>query len=178
VRVVAATNRPLAEAARLGGFRDDLLFRLAVVKLQLPPLRARIEDVPILAQACWRSLSLQAVKRAVLGPDAVAALCRHDWPGNVRELQNVMAGLLVLAPERGRVGARHVGQILTAATTAPAVPLQRTRESSERSAVAGALARNGGKRSAAARDLGLTRQGLTKAMKRLGLADGPETGVA
>ena len=183
-RVIAATNRPLAAAVKDGAFREDLLFRLAVVRLHVPPLRDRVEDVPILAHAFWRSLAAETGKRAVLGPDAVAALCRHPWPGNVRELQNAMAALVVTAPDRGRVGARHVGQVLAAGTGEPATParpLHRARADMERSAVAGALARHGGRRTAAARELGLTRQGLSKAMKRLGLATrekGPETGVA
>jgi DNA-binding NtrC family response regulator len=173
VRVVAATNRPLADAVRLGSFREDLLFRLAVVRLQVPPLRDRIEDVPLLAHAIWRSLTVETGRRAVLGPDALAQLCRHSWPGNVRELQNAMAGLLVLAPERGRISARHVGQVLSTSFDAsqfPSLPLHRARANVERTAVAGALARHGGRRTPAARELGLTRQGLTKAMKRLGVA--------
>jgi DNA-binding NtrC family response regulator len=181
VRVVAATNRPLSDAIRQATFREDLLFRLAVVRLRVPPLRDRIEDIPLLAHASWRLLASQAGKRALLGPDAIAQLCRYSWPGNVRELQNAMAALLVTAPDRGRIGARHVSHVLAASSAenqAPSLPLHRTRANFERTAVAGALARHGGRRTLAARELGLTRQGLTKAMKRLGLADGAETGVA
>jgi transcriptional regulator with PAS, ATPase and Fis domain len=181
VRVVAATNRTLSEAVRLASFRADLLFRLAVVRLSMPALRDRVEDIPLLAHAFWRSLSSQAAKRAVLGPDAIGALCRHDWPGNVRELQNAMAALVVIAPERGRLSARHVGQVLSASSAVnhpPSLPLHRARANVERSAVAGALARHGGRRTLAARELGMSRQGLTKAMKRLGLSDGWRTGVA
>ena len=172
VRIIAATNRPLAEAARGGAFRGDLLFRLAVVTLRLPPLRDRIEDVPILAQASWRALGAETGKRAVLAPDAIARLCRHHWPGNVRELQNAMAALIVAAPDRGRVSARHVNAVLAGpdegAATSP-LSLDQTRVNCERTAVLRALVRNGGRRMLAARELGLTRQGLTKAMKRLGL---------
>ena len=179
VRVVAATNRPLTEAVRVAAFRADLLFRLAVVRLSVPPLRDRVEDIPPLAHAFWRSLVGQAGKRAVLGPDAIALLCRHAWPGNVRELQNAMAALVVIAPDRGRVGNRHVGQVLSAdAGHASSLPLHRARANVERTAVAGALARHGGRRTHAARELGMTRQGLTKAMKRLGLSGDWRTGVA
>jgi DNA-binding NtrC family response regulator len=181
-RVLAATNRPLAEAVGRGTFREDLLFRLAVVRLALPALRDRVEDIPVLAQFTWRALTLEAGKRVVLGPDALARLCGHGWPGNVRELQNVMASLVVLAPARGRVGARHVHQVLGqrgALLDDATLTLQSMRASCERRAVAGALARHGGRRGPAARDLGLTRQGLTKAMKRLGLDPCRETsGVA
>jgi len=172
VRIVSATNRPLADVVSRGAFREDLMFRLAVVRLRLPTLRERIEDVPLLAQFFWRQVSTDAGKRAMLGPDAVTALCKYNWPGNVRELQNVISGLMVAAPARGRVTSRHVSQILGPpgdATAGPAVPLDRARKTFERRAVAAALARHGGRRSAAARELGLSRQGLAKAIKRLGL---------
>jgi DNA-binding NtrC family response regulator len=184
VRIVAATNRPLNDAVQHGTFREDLMFRLAVIRLRLPALRDRVEDIPLLAHASWRALMVQVSKRSVLGPDAVAQLCRHTWPGNVRELQNVMAALAVISPDRGRVGARHVGQVLAASVESLAqgiLPLHRTRANFERTEVAGALARHAGKRTMAAKELGMTRQGLTKAMKRLGLdghARGAETDVA
>jgi DNA-binding NtrC family response regulator len=182
VRVVAATNRPLGELTGHGLFREDLLFRLAVIRLRLPPLRERVEDIPLLAHAVWRDLIRQAGKRALLGPDAVAALCRHDWPGNVRELQNVVAALVVDAPARGRTGARVVAKVLDVSKSErePAVvPLGHARTTCERQTVASALARHAGRRAPAARDLGLTRQGLAKAMRRLGLADpGDHAGVA
>jgi DNA-binding NtrC family response regulator len=180
VRVVAATNRPLAAAVERAGFREDLLFRLAVVRLRLPPLRERIEDVPLIALSFWRSLVVQAGKRAVLGPDVLARLCAHRWPGNVRELQNATAALAVLAPARGRVAARLVAQVIGSAGSEAgvALPLDQVRADCERATVARALARHAGRRAPAARELGLTRQGLTKAIKRLGLSVGREPGVA
>jgi DNA-binding NtrC family response regulator len=170
VRVVAATNRPLGEQSGRGLFRADLLFRLAVIRLRLPPLRERVEDVPLLVHAFWRDLTRQAGKRALLGPDALAALCRHPWPGNVRELQNVVSALVVEAPVRGRTSARVVAQVLDASgldRASTVMALDRARTSCERQTVATALARHAGRRAPAARDLGLTRQGLAKAIKRL-----------
>ena len=180
VRVVAATNAALAEAAADGSFRQDLLFRLAVVRIRLPPLRERVEDIPLLAYAFWRRLSADRGHRAVLGPEAIAAFCRHDWPGNIRELQNVIAGLVVAAPLSGRVTRRHVQHVLaSAAPDGGGVSLTAARALAERRAVADALARHGGRRSAAATELGLSRQGLTKALRRLGLAGvDRDTGVA
>ena len=173
VRVIAATNRPLSDLAARAGFREDLLFRLAVIRIALPPLRDRLEDIPVLAESCWRTLTAEARKRAVLGADALAALCRHTWPGNVREFQNVVAALVVAAPARGRVGARHVHHVLTAGATTGreevVVPLHQMRMTYERRAIAGALVQYQGRRAAAARALGLSRQGLTKAIRRLGL---------
>jgi DNA-binding NtrC family response regulator len=185
VRIVAATNRPLAQLVVSGQFREDLLFRLAVIRISVPALRERLEDVPLLALACWRRMAAELSLRAILGPDALARLARHAWPGNVRELQNVMAALAVSAPARGRVSARHVDQVFAHTGRTPAAPvrsLDSARADCERRTVAAALARHGGRRASAARELGLTRQGLTKAIKRLNLevqvGDPPVVGVA
>jgi DNA-binding NtrC family response regulator len=172
VRVVAATNRRLAAEAGRGAFREDLLFRLAVIRVSLPPLRDRREDLPMLAHAFWRRLVDQGATRAVLGPDALAALARHQWPGNIRELQNVMCALVVSAPGRGRVAARHVQKVIGAIETVDETPgqsLDEARLAWERRTVSAALERHGGSRSATARELGLSRQGLGKALRRLGL---------
>jgi transcriptional regulator with PAS, ATPase and Fis domain len=150
------------------------LFRLAVVRIRVPPLRDRVEDVPLLSQTFWRTLTNGTGKRALLGPDAIAALCRYAWPGNVRELQNVMAALVVAAPTRGRISARHVAQVLAAHngdSDQAVTPLDSAREAFERRIVSAALARHGGRRTTAARELGISRQGLAKAMRRLGLLE-------
>jgi two-component system response regulator HydG len=180
VRLVAATNVAMQEAVGAGRFRTDLHFRLAVVRISLPPLRDRLEDIPLLAEAFWRQLTSSAPTRARLGPDALAVLSRHSWPGNVRELQNAIAALVTIAPDRGRVGARHVRQVLGAsASEAPWTSLTAARRTVEQRAIATALARHAGRRTAAARELGLSRQGLAKAIKRLGLGDDERaTGVA
>ncbi|HEX5216601.1 MAG TPA: sigma 54-interacting transcriptional regulator [Vicinamibacterales bacterium] len=182
VRVIAATNSSLREMVRRQSFRHDLLFRLAVVRIRVPPLAARAEDVPLLAQVFWRRLGAQARTQAALGPDALSELSRYAWPGNVRELQNVISALLVTAPARGRVGARHVRHVLAESGQGPHAdtqPLEAARHTFERHEVAAALARNGGRRSPAAKELGMSRQGLVKAIKRLGLTPPPdEAGVA
>lgn len=182
VRILAATNVPLSEGVRQGRFREDLRFRLAVICVRAPPLRERIEDVPLLARAFWRRLSAEAQARALLGPDAVASLCRHSWPGNVRELQNVVASLVVSAPSRGVVTGRHVAVALGAGGVelAGATRLDTAMRGFERRVVAAALARHGGRRTIAARELGISRQGLTKAIRRLGLrpSDDQAAGVA
>ncbi len=181
VRVVAATNRPLAEAVAAGLFRHDLMFRLAVVRIRLVPLRDRAEDIAPIASACWLRTMRDLDKRAVLGVDALARLATHSWPGNVRELQNVMAGLGVVAPTRGRVSARHVDLVLAsggAGARIPPMSLEHARRLCDRQTVTAALARHAGRRSRAARELGLTRQGLTKLLRRLHIPDIPIEGVA
>jgi DNA-binding NtrC family response regulator len=180
--VVAATNLPLSQAVSSGRFRSDLRFRLAVVRLRLPALRDRLEDLPLLTHVFWRKAMADTGKRAVLGADALAGLGRHTWPGNIRELQNVISGLAVAAPMHGRVTRRHTSQVLNEISQpdhVTIVPLETARLAFERRIVAAALARHAGRRCAAAHDLGLTRQGLTKALRRLGLAgDEHAAGVA
>jgi DNA-binding NtrC family response regulator len=94
VRIIAATNKNLAEAARRGEFRSDLFYRLAVVRVRVPPLRERHEDVPLLARAFLRELGGESD----LPPDLAEMLVAYAWPGNVRELKNVMSRYAVLGP--------------------------------------------------------------------------------
>jgi transcriptional regulator with PAS, ATPase and Fis domain len=174
VRLVAATNRSLHRMAAEGQFREDLLFRLAVIRIRVPALRDRPEDLALLAIAAWKQLIRDLPTRAWLGPDALARLAQHAWPGNVRELQNIMAAIAVNAPARGRISARHVSQAIENMGDGSVVAtssLIDARLGCERRIVAGALARHGGRRVAAAKELGLSRQGLAKAIKRLRLEE-------
>jgi len=98
VRVIAATHHDLEADVREGRFREDLFYRLSVVQIDIPPLRARREDIPLLAEGLLQRLSrrkLLPVKR--ITPEAVAAMLRYDWPGNVRELENHLERAMVLA---------------------------------------------------------------------------------
>jgi len=167
-RVVAATNRRLEDEVNAGRFRADLRFRLDVIRISLPPLRERAEDVPWLAQRIWTETSARVGTRATLGDDVLAALSRYDWPGNVRELQNVIASLAVHGPRRGRIPLSVLPVHI--ARGAEATPgFDEARLDFERRFVRAALARAGGRRSMAASQLGVSRQGLTKIIKRLGL---------
>jgi two-component system response regulator AtoC len=97
VRVVAATNRNLAQAVAAGEFREDLFFRLNVVAITLPPLRDRREDIPLLADYFLKKYSVQYNKPYVeLSPEVVELFAQHDWPGNIRELENLIKRAVVL----------------------------------------------------------------------------------
>lgn len=110
VRVIATTNRDLKQSVQEGKFREDLYYRLNVFPLQIPPLRERLEDVPLLAReflarfASRNSRSLNGFE-----PQAIDALCQHEWPGNVRELQNVIERAVILSEEGAVVSPRVLG---------------------------------------------------------------------
>jgi transcriptional regulator with GAF, ATPase, and Fis domain len=97
VRVVAATNRDLAEMVKRGTFREDLYYRLSVIQIEVPPLRERLDDVPLLADHFLARFRSQAPRRINgFSPDAIAVMQRHTWPGNVRELRNAVERAVVL----------------------------------------------------------------------------------
>jgi DNA-binding NtrC family response regulator/tetratricopeptide (TPR) repeat protein len=170
-RLVAATNRPLRGEAEAGRFRQDLLYRLDVIRIQVPPLRERVEDIPLLAARFWRLAADRIGSKAVLGRGAVSALARYDWPGNVRELQNVLAALAVAAPSRGVVSAAAMPAAIVRATSqgGPAIrkTLDAARRQFEERFVRAALAESAGHRGQTAAALGVSRQGLAKLMQRL-----------
>jgi transcriptional regulator with PAS, ATPase and Fis domain len=100
VRVIAATNRDLELAVADGQFREDLYFRLNVVTIQLPPLRDRREEIPVLVDHFLKKYSVQYNKPvASISPDLQRQLESYDWPGNVRQLENLMKRMVVLGME-------------------------------------------------------------------------------
>ena len=169
VRIVAATNRRLRDEVDAGRFRADLLYRLEVIRLDVPPLRARREDIALLAKHYWEETARQLGGRGPLAARTVAALTAYDWPGNVRELQNVLAGMAVAAPVRGRVGPDALPAHVAGSEAETRPTLEAARRDFDRQFVREALSRAGGRRTYAARELGLTRQGLAKLVKRLDL---------
>ncbi|MEO1085744.1 MAG: helix-turn-helix domain-containing protein, partial [Acidobacteriota bacterium] len=98
VRVIAATNKNLQQEVKDGNFREDLLFRLRVIHLEMPPLRDRRDDIPKLIEHLLDRYKLPGRPRKVLTPEAIQMLASYDWPGNVRELANTVEGLTLLAP--------------------------------------------------------------------------------
>ncbi len=185
VRVIAATNRDLPREVERGRFRADLYHRLAVFPVQVPSLRERREDVPVLAahfvDVARRRLGLGRLR---LSEEARARLQAADWPGNVRELENVV-NRAVLRAAHGRdrdqpltIGAEHLDLGAPGAVPpAPLVPLLEERalplreqlEEYQRRAILAAVERHGGRWAAAARELGLHRSNLHHLARRLGL---------
>jgi transcriptional regulator of acetoin/glycerol metabolism len=158
VRIVAATNRDLARLVREGTFRQDLLFRLQVLEIPIPPLRARAEDIPLLARA-FLTPDLE------IAPQGLAALAAYGWPGNVRELMHQMQRLGAL--KVARIDVEHLPREIRGSLRDR--PRSITRAETERDEVARALAISGGNITHAAARLGLTRHGLKKRMLRLGM---------
>jgi transcriptional regulator with PAS, ATPase and Fis domain len=167
VRVVAATNRDLKQMVEAGTFRLDLYYRLNVVRLDLPALRERPEDIPLLAEHFIDRLNrLQQRHVPGISDDALAILARHRFPGNVRELENVIERAFVLCGS-GPIKVLHLpdelrGPEATAAAGSPLVQAEAT-------ALAAALARHRGNRGAVADELGIHRATLYRKMREHGL---------
>lgn len=173
-RIVAATNRPLVGEVNAGRFRSDLRYRLDVLRICIPPLRDRIDDLPPLVRHLWMQLAARTGSRAVLSPAAMATLGSYDWPGNVRELQNVLASVMVAAPPRGVIGPQNLPSHITRTSAMRSgSTLADARRQFEERYVRAAMARAGGRVTTAARELGISRQGLMKLTARLGLAQKP-----
>ncbi len=170
VRIVSATNRALQREVDSGAFRLDLLYRLDVVHITVPPLRERREDITLLADHFWHDAAQRVGSRATLGAAALTALARYDWPGNVRELQNVLAALAVRTPKRGVIPPTALPAPFADRAAGDAFTLDEARRTFELRFVRAALVRTGGHRGRAAAELGVTRQGLTKLMTRLGIS--------
>ncbi len=170
VRIIAATHRDLAELMRRGEFREDLYYRLNVVRLELPPLRRRKEDIPLLVREFIEQFNrLQAKHVSGIAPEALSLLLGHDWPGNIRELENVIERSFILCRE-GIIGLAHLPEELTAAGRTWTGPgIRSAHDDLDVRAIRSALERHGFSRTAAARDLGIHKTTLFRRMKRLGI---------
>ena len=169
VRVIAATNRDLKALVAAKAFREDLYYRLAVVPLRVPPLRERIEDVPLLAEHFLAAWTRRTGIRKELAPGALQRLAEHAWPGNVRELENMVEQLAALSigPVIGPAEVRFDAP--SQAPGADAVTLAAAVDAAERRTIAGALQRCGGDLGEVARQLGVSSTTLWRKMKRHGL---------
>jgi DNA-binding NtrC family response regulator len=165
VRIVAATNKDLTRAIKDGSFREDLFYRLNVVLIQMPPLRERKSDIPLLAQHFLEKYNARLRKNLKgITPEALELLMRHDWPGNVRELENTVERLVVLSSgpylEPGDLA--FAGTILSPTGEASSLSLRDL----ERDHIIQTLQRFDGHKSETARALGIDRKTLREKLRR------------
>lgn len=175
-RIIVATNRDLATMVKNGEFRQDLYYRLNVITLELPPLRKRKEDIPLLVEHFVDRFN-RLQNKAISGftPGAYSLLMAHDWPGNVRELENVVERAFILCTSRW-VTPEHLPEELTGARPISAGPgdIHSAKRVVEEQSIMGALKRNSFNRAAAARELGIHKTTLYRKMKELDLYPLPE----
>lgn len=164
VRIIAATNKELPDLVRKGNFREDLFYRLAVVLLDVPPLRERGDDVRILAHFfAEKHARLMGREPSTFSPDAMAALLRYDWPGNVRELENLVQRLTVMG-EGASVELSDLPRHMRFAVERTA-GLHRTLQEVELEHVQRVVESVGGNKSEAARILGISRKTLREKLR-------------
>ncbi|MDD5557942.1 MAG: sigma-54 dependent transcriptional regulator [bacterium] len=168
VRIIAATNADLEALIGKGRFREDLYYRLNVIRIKVPPLRERREDVPLLVEAFLAEFNEANGRRVRLSPGVLRALAAYGWPGNIRELRNCIEGLVVLArgdtvevadlPRKLREWAEAPAQAPAAGTT--------TLRDAEHRMIEDALRRTGGCKTEAAKILGISRRTLHRKINR------------
>jgi two-component system response regulator PilR (NtrC family) len=167
-RIIAATNTDLAKAVEAGTFRGDLLYRLRVVHLSLPPLRERAEDIPMLADFLLRKHASRLNKPATkISDDALQALVRYRWPGNIRELENVLERAVIVATSDTLMVQDLPAEVGGPATTAP--PGGGVIEAMERTLIEKVLAECDWNKSRAARRLGIGRRTLYSKAAKYGI---------
>ncbi len=168
-RILAATNRNLEEMVRQGQFRQDLFYRVHVISLRIPPLRERMEDLPMLTDQLIDRFN-RAQGRRIEGPTAkaLALLMAHDWPGNIRELENVIERAFILCKDE-RIGPEHLPYELRGAVEFGLghQGIASVRRAAEGETIRAALDRHAGRCSAAAQELGIHKATLYRKMKAL-----------
>jgi two-component system, NtrC family, nitrogen regulation response regulator NtrX len=174
VRIVAATNKNLDDEIARGNFREDLFYRLNVIPFYVPPLRERVEDIPLLADHFLREFATTyGRKPKELTAEAYRLLQDYPWPGNVRELKNLMERIVILNPQV-RIDARHIPLPVSRKNLERPVErfgsLQEVREAAERDYILRKLDEAQGNITRAAELVGLERSNLYRKMKSLGIA--------
>jgi DNA-binding NtrC family response regulator len=181
VRVLAATNADLEQRVAEGRFREDLYYRLSVIRIHVPPLRERREEIPHLSTYFLREASERLGKPDIaMSSEALDLFSQYWWPGNVRQLKNEIQRAVALSAPGGTIEASHLSpevgstKVPTSAGGAPrhaprGTTLASAVEQIERDLIQAALDRSGGNISETARSLGLTRRGLYLKLRRLGL---------
>jgi transcriptional regulator with PAS, ATPase and Fis domain len=169
VRVITASNKNIADLVKEGVFRDDLYYRLNVVQIVLPPLRDRIEDVPLLAELFIDRLnSIQGRDVPGISEEALSDLMHHRWPGNVRELQNAIEHAFILC-RSGLIRSEHLPDGIATTGAKKTLPAAGTMAELEVKFIKEALVRNSFKRLATARELNINKSTLWRKIKKLGI---------
>jgi len=175
VRVICATNRDLEKMVKEGTFRQDLYFRVSVVRLHMPPLRQRADDIPLLAEYFLRTLAKAHDKAArSLTPGFLGALAGHSWPGNVRELQNVIERSLVLANGSQQLGVNDLPPELKGLAAQDEVPRGSFNEavrSFKREIIRSSLKLHNGNKLRTAQELQISRCYLHRLLKQLNIEE-------
>jgi transcriptional regulator with PAS, ATPase and Fis domain len=175
-RIICATNRNLEQMVREGTFREDLYFRISVVKIQMPNLRDRAGDIPLLAEYFLHTFAKVHKKRhRNMSPGFLSALARHSWPGNVRELQNVIERSVVLANGHERLGVDDLPPELQSLSISDELPTGSFHEAVrgfKRELVRSAVTMHGGNKLKAARELGISRCYLHRLLNQLNVTEG------
>lgn len=171
VRIIVATNKNLTSQVRQGLFREDLYYRVNVVRIELPPLRRRKEDIPFLVEQFIAQFN-RLQQRSVQGitAEALSLLMVHDWPGNIRELENVVERAFILCSD-GHIGIEHLPRELIghSAAVASDTDIRSAHEILDAQAIRAALERNDFNRLATAKELGIHKTTLFRKMKKLGI---------
>lgn len=173
VRVIAATNKNLQEEVKKGNFRDDLLYRLQVVEINVPPLRQRREDIPLLVQHFLNHYRLKLNKKIdEVASEAMEVLMKYDYPGNVRELENIIEQAIVVSRDRvvtlnDLPGSCKDRTSSLADSTFNNLPLKEI----EKRVIMNRLKNRGNNLNVVARELGISRTTLWRKMKELGLVE-------
>jgi two-component system, response regulator FlrC len=182
VRVIATTNRDLASLVKAGAFREDLFYRLNVIRLTIPPLRERVGDIPLLADFFCKRYSREFGKEDIrCGEEALQRLCSYQWPGNVRELENSIqrAVALSLGSEIGVEDFPMASSPPDARAVQAGTPALdhadggTTMREMERLLISSTLEKTGGNRTRAAKLLGISLRTLRNKLNEFGLQDRP-----
>ncbi len=170
VRVITATNKPLAKLVSDGKFRQDLYYRLNVVRLELPPLSRRREDIPLLVDHFIRLFNLKRGKKVTgVSDEAMRLLMHHPFPGNVRELENALEHAFVIC-HGNRIELEHLPPEMTNPKTGANSPPSSPLDDAEAQALRSALERNNNNRTSTARELGISYTTLWRKMKKFGIS--------
>ncbi len=181
VRLIAATHKDLAELVKRGSFREDLFYRINVIRIQVPPLRERKDDIPILIDHFMRKHHREGQRARSLAPEASHILTAYSWPGNIRELENEIERLLVLGSDLETIPAELISGRIRESVPEAAKLFARRQDSGklndmvenlEREAIREGLLRTGYNKSRLARELGISRSNLILKIAKYGLEQG------